>query len=318
MVQSLGSPLQTPNLSHHRRPGRLGTLRSIIHCHSRQILQIKFGAKLSTNFDTLKWAARRHEHVLVFLEQWKFISINLSYAREMLQWAAKNGSVGACRVVKSYHVTTQYFLQHVIRFDDNNASRTAASFGHVEVLEFFRTCGLSLWDIRDNDNAAFRMAAAHGHLNVLQYLRDWKPPVANPKSLRLANLPETNLQNYGVPLTVNDICAESNYALRFAAFGGHVDVFQFLINWRGADGSQLTVEDMRDLNNRALHAAAAHGRLEILKIMKDYCDSNGDKLTLKDVQSNENHALQCAAREGHLEVCRFLLDWIAELQNKSD
>ena len=64
-------------------------------------------------------------------------------------------------------------------------------------------------------------------------------------------------------LTVVDARAKTNYALRWAAYKGHVEVLIFLKEWG------LTATDARANYNFALSNAARNGHVEVLRFLKD-------------------------------------------------
>ena len=95
---------------------------------------------------------------------------------------------------------------------------------------------------------------------------------------------------------INDARANNNYALRWAARNGHVDVLRFL-----KDNFDLTDEDARTWNNYALRMAAYNGHLVVLCFLK-----NDFGLTADDARADDKDALRLAAEYGHVEVLRVL------------
>ena len=57
-------------------------------------------------------------------------------------------------------------------------------------------------------------------------------------------------------LTIDDVRSDNNFALRYSAANGHIDVLKYLRN-----SSRLTLRDARANNNEALRVSAANGHL---------------------------------------------------------
>ena len=85
-----------------------------------------------------------------------------------------------------------------------------------------------------------------------------------------------------------DVRAWSDYALRYAANNGHLEVVKYLID-KGAD--------VRAWSDYALRLAANNGHLEVVKYLID----KG-----ADVRALNDYALRYAAFNGHLEVVKYL------------
>ena len=87
--------------------------------------------------------------------------------------------------------------------EDNYAFRTAATNGHVKVLQFLIDLGDYRIDPSVSDNVAFRWAAENGHIEVLQFLMGLGDDRIDPS-------------------------ASNNYAFKWAEHMNHVEVLRFL------------------------------------------------------------------------------------------
>ncbi len=109
--------------------------------------------------------------------------------------------------------------------------------------------------------------------------------------------------------TDTDLFPDVNYhgidnwtPLHFAAYGGHANIVEFLIEQEDID-----INPVSSINRTPVHMAAAEGQLAILKILKD----GGAEFILKDF--DENTALHLASEQGKLEVVDYLLSLKIEL-----
>jgi ankyrin repeat protein len=85
-----------------------------------------------------------------------------------------------------------------------------------------------------------------------------------------------------------DLTALDNYAVRWAAQNGHLDVIKYLHE----NGADITAE-----NNQAVSWAARKGYLDVVK----YLHEQG-----ADITAQKNYALHLAAANGHLDIVRYL------------
>ena len=97
-----------------------------------------------------------------------------------------------------------------------------------------------------------------------------------------------------------DIHADDDWALRYAAFNGHLEVVQYLID-KGAD--------IHAYDDYALRYAAINGYLEVVRYLID----NG-----ANIHARNDDALRCAAFNGHLEVVQYLIDKGADIHADDD
>ena len=85
-----------------------------------------------------------------------------------------------------------------------------------------------------------------------------------------------------------DITADDNYAVRWAAENGHLEVVKYLHE----NGADITAED-----NEAVRCAAIYGHLEVVK----YLHENG-----ADITADDNYVVERATRNGHTDVVKYL------------
>ena len=64
----------------------------------------------------------------------------------------------------------QPILLQYIRSQNNQALISSARKGHLEVVKYLVSCGLTVEDIRSENNQAVRWASHYGHLEVVEYL----------------------------------------------------------------------------------------------------------------------------------------------------
>lgn len=89
-----------------------------------------------------------------------------------------------------------------------------------------------------------------------------------------------------------DPSSGNNWAIRFAATGGHDDLVKMLLADPRVDPS--------DGNNQAILLAVEHGHTEIVRmLLKD---------TRIDPSAVHNESIQAAARKGHVEIVKLLLN----------
>ena len=93
-----------------------------------------------------------------------------------------------------------------------------------------------------------------------------------------------------------DPSAEDNYAFRWATKKGHVEVLQFLVDLKD-DRIDPSASD-----NYAFRWAAANGYVEVLQFLMDLEDDRVDP------SARDNYSFQGAAANGHVEVLQFLID----------
>jgi len=142
-----------------------------------------------------------------------------------------------------------------------------------------------------------------GERKDLRELSTWKLLISlgadiheeNDYALRFAALNgHLEVVKYLVQLGAN-IHADNDYALRWSALNGHLEVLKYLVQL----GANIHAE-----NDYALRFAAGKGHLEVLK----YLISLG-----ADIHAYHDFALRWAAGNGHLEVVKYLVQQGADI-----
>ena len=88
-----------------------------------------------------------------------------------------------------------------------------------------------------------------------------------------------------------DIHARDDYAFRWAARNGHLEVVKYLVEDCDAD--------VHAYDDHAVRWSAERGHLEIVKYLVEECGA--------DVRNKDDYALRWAALNGHLEVVKYLV-----------
>lgn len=243
-----------------------------------------------------------------------------------LRWACGNGHLEVCRLLLNQSPGCGWSLTpDDLRARDNEALRMAAKHGHLDVVRLLLACGLTVEDVRAQDNFVLRWAAKSGDYGLCQLLLGALPavpywgragafgslgsgaelpscggqsPALSPHSARpLPFRKETKSPNLdsGASLTLDDIRACDNEALRAAASFGHLGICKLL--WRRG----LTLHDLRARNNEAFRSAAFYGHLNVCKFLMR-CG-----LTRADAWAGEGEAMAWAVKREQHDVCVFLL-----------
>jgi hypothetical protein len=220
----------------------------------------------------------------------------------------------------------------------------AASFGHVQVIQFLRDWAFELTGTHytiDTMPASQMVhdAVRHGHVQVLEYLQDlgFKP---TDSALEFDILPAaicnghvSVLQHFkshmDIIIRVIDRNDLFHNVLTAVVSRGHVSMLQLLRQWG------VTVSHLRVDHNRVLSAATRSGNIAIWRMFKDWQDTqiiwpeeagffrNGnlnrhtplledggsDCLTVQDLRRDDNALLALAAEHGNLDMLRFFRDW---------
>lgn len=97
-------------------------------------------------------------------------------------------------------------------------------------------------------------------------------------------------------LTIDDIRANDNQALRTVSTSGHVNVLNYLKEKFG-----LTANDARANNNELIRLSSANGYIDVLEYLKEKFG-----LTINDVRTDDNGALRFAAMNDHVDTVEYL------------
>ena len=176
---------------------------------------------------------------------------------------------------------------------------SAAGVGDLEVVRLFVEAGMNIWaqnPDEGNDTALMR-AAGGGHLPVVKYLVSQDPGAKTKDSHilldngRCAGFLAMELEN------PNDNC-DPQTALMMAAWGGHVEVVEYLTQHRAylADTGWF---DPRNGPDSAFMLAAFAGHLAVVEHLSNNVHPNYEKY-LKNFG-----AMAWASYRGHLPVVRY-------------
>jgi hypothetical protein len=102
-------------------------------------------------------------------------------------------------------------------------------------------------------------------------------------------------------LTKEDAQDDDNYALRWSAHNGHLDVVKYLREEFGLTKEDAQAKGPDGCANYALRYSAQNGHLGVVKYLKE-----AFALTKEDAQADNNYALRLSVRNGHLDVVKYL------------
>ena len=103
-------------------------------------------------------------------------------------------------------------------------------------------------------------------------------------------------------LTADDARSKDNYALRWAAKNGHVEILRFLKDVFG-----LTADDTRDRDNHALILAAENGHVDVLKVLVDEFQINLTRLVIRRLKRESREYNQQAVLD-YLDTTDFAIN----------
>lgn len=213
---------------------------------------------------------------------------------EVLKTAAKHGQLDTLKFL----METWSLKLKDVQVHENMALSYAANSGHVHVIQYFKDLGLTLKDVRDAHNRALRCAASYGHVNVLKFLKNWRD-ATDAEPLETETSGDQKKED---KLTVQDVRANNNQALLWAAEGNHMDVCVFLSEW-------LCQSDAVADEFWALRHAVRNGNLDMCKFFVDWSGVT---------QINNIDALfEDAVERGYLDVCKWLRQCDSKMSGES-
>ncbi|ETV97239.1 hypothetical protein, variant 5 [Aphanomyces invadans] len=163
------------------------------------------------------------------------------------------------------------------------AMLTAASNGHVDIVEFFhRHMGT---DTHPDTTKLMDAAASNGHLAVVQFLHFHRREGCTSSAMDLA----ASHGHLDILAFLHAHRSEgcTPAALSLAAANGHVQVMQWLVEHRGS---------IKWRWSEAITNAAAHGHVQVLAYIH----------ATKPRTGWTKHAMDVAASNGHVQVVEFL------------
>jgi hypothetical protein len=108
-----------------------------------------------------------------------------------------------------------------LRSNNNESIISACENGHLEIVKYLVSIGITLDDIRSNDSEAINIACANGHVEIVKYL-------------------------VSLGLTLEDIRSNDSEAVKLACERGRINIIKYFIS------IGLTLEDMRSNDNKAV------------------------------------------------------------------
>ncbi|EEF30559.1 ankyrin repeat-containing protein, putative [Ricinus communis] len=164
-------------------------------------------------------------------------------------------------------------LAMTVDLSNTTALHTAATQGHIEVVNFLLSAGSSLAAIaRSNGKTALHSAARNGHLEVVRALVAMEPAI------------------------VTRIDKKGQTALHMAVKGQNVEVVEELIN---AEPSSVNMVDTK--GNTSLHIATRKGRSQIVRLLLRHNETD-----TKAVNRTGETAFDTAEKTGHPEIAAIL------------
>ena len=163
------------------------------------------------------------------------------------------------------------------------------------------------------NQASFIKAAEEGNLEVVQWFiwagmdPNVQPYTASPVYVSLRDNPTrfAHLRSSWFPQGADD----DDTALMKAAYGGHLDVVQFLME-HGADGR---IRNSR--KQQVMHFAAAGGHLDVVEYLADTGGRQGlydlyDPFSYDPIVNGPRTPLHWAALGGHMDVVEYIYHYI--------
>tara|TARA_R110002050_G_scaffold235270_1_gene371178 strand:+ start:1780 stop:3117 length:1338 start_codon:yes stop_codon:yes gene_type:complete len=146
----------------------------------------------------------------------------------------------------------------------------AADNGHVDVMKYLVSRGLSVQEMKAKNCAALRLSCRSGHAEAVKYL-------------------------LSPGLTIDELRSRSNASLISSIRKGHVEVLRLLLT------AGIPFDDVRENNNLAFRWACRDGYADMVSYLIE------EGLMLDDIRSCGNEPLKWSSENGHVKVVRRLL-----------
>jgi ankyrin repeat protein len=266
------------------------------------------------NDDALQWAANNGHTEIVQLLIDNDADIHADEDAS-LRYSAGNGHIEVVKILLDNNANFNVL--------DNCPLKSAAEFGHIGVVKLLLENGA---DLHAYDDYALCMSAAKGHLDVVELLLDEGADIYADgcaplkSSARYGHLDivkilleearinaKTNKNNMTLEAYINEgdegiegyeflkprhsILTDCGNALTYAAFNGHFDIVQYLVE-NGAD--------IHFGNDMALQWSSEKGEIDIVR----YLLKKGAR-----IHANDEFALKTAVKNKNIELIKLLLEF---------
>ena len=196
-------------------------------------------------------------------------------------------------------------FSYLNKIDSDQLLYLIAAFGSEENYQQFITLS-SLRpnvDFQDYHSQAIYIAFKYRNINLIAYFLKYMKIYMKDVDESLFSIMLGFAAEFGYLRIVQDIMKnckcdpafEDNYAIRWSASEGHLDVVKYLMSLDSKDGIDPTAED-----NEAIRCAAQEGHLHVVKYLMEEVDSTYDI----DPAAGGNQAIRLAVQGGHLDVVK--------------
>lgn len=244
----------------------------------------------------------------------------------MLYIAVRDGHYSVLLYVDQY----VHFALEAVR----SVFYAACEFGHVAVMQWLLSKGLTAADARSENNAALRLASAEGHLDIVRVLFEelhFSAVDACPSHNSVLQsaieaghmlIVEYLFKTVGLALTD----AHRNAALQTACCSGHLAIVKFFVEELDCTPADVKCYDdvvrggfvpvlqylweldplqVIDMRTRASHlrAVAANGALDMLQFL-----ARTQNFTIAILRAGDDAIAREAAEEGHVHIVRWMME----------
>ena len=201
-------------------------------------------------------------------------------------------------------------FSHLSNIDSNQLLYLVSAFGSVQNYETFITLSslrLNV-DFQTYHQQAIYIAFKYANINLityfLKYIKIYEKDVdADLPSILLGFAAEFGLVSIVREIMKNFKCDpafDNNYAIRWSAQAGHLDVVKYLME---EVDSKYGINPA-DCGNWAIRCSATNGHMDVVKYLMEEVDSKYEI----DPAAEDNYAIRWSASNGHLDVVKHLLE----------
>lgn len=189
-------------------------------------------------------------------------------------------------IVLNINMSMYHLLYNINNDPRNTILRTAAKYGHLEMIKYLYSQGV---DIHVDNDLALQFAVDNGHLETIKYLHSLNANIHVDDNLPLLSAAANGdleivkyLHNNGA-----NINAHNYQAIEWAARSGQLEVVEYLhSHYSGQDINIIYVL------NDALKSAVDHGHPEMVKYLVNH--------------GANNHNLEFVDEVNRLEITKYL------------